>query len=97
MMQKELNLCQRRWLELHFESEVFICFDGHECKFDVRIKADISIEDLRITENRFRVVSKRELLKEAHNSAYSIHLGSTKMYNKLKQHYWWPGMKREIT
>jgi hypothetical protein len=39
----------------------------------------------------------RELiLREAHNSAYSIHLGSTKMYHDLKSRYWWYGMKKAI-
>jgi hypothetical protein len=39
----------------------------------------------------------RELiLCEAHDSAYSIHLGSTKMYHDLKSRYWWYGMKRAI-
>jgi hypothetical protein len=39
----------------------------------------------------------RELiLREAHDSAYSIHPGSTKMYHDLKNRYWWYGMKRAI-
>jgi hypothetical protein len=39
----------------------------------------------------------RELiLHEAHDSAYSIHSGSTKMYHDLKSRYWWYGMKRAI-
>ena len=36
------------------------------------------------------------ILKEAHDSAYSIHPGSTKMYQNLKQRYWWYGMKRDV-
>jgi hypothetical protein len=44
------------------------------------------------------VQSIRELiLKEAHESAYSIHPGSEKMYQDLKKKFWWYGMKREIT
>jgi hypothetical protein len=40
----------------------------------------------------------RELiLCEAHDSAYSIHPGNTKMYHDLKNRYWWYGMKRAIT
>ena len=39
---------------------------------------------------------KREILEEAHSSAYAMHPGSTKMYRDLREHYWWPGMKREI-
>jgi hypothetical protein len=39
---------------------------------------------------------KELILWEAHDSAYSIHSGSTKMYKDLKTHYWWYGMKRGI-
>jgi len=39
---------------------------------------------------------RQEVLSEAHNSAYSIHPGGTKMYQDLKQRFWWHGMKREI-
>jgi hypothetical protein len=35
-------------------------------------------------------------LREAHDSTYSIHPGSTKMYHDLKSRYWWYGMKRSI-
>jgi hypothetical protein len=35
-------------------------------------------------------------LKEAHDSDYSIHPGSTKMYQDLKQKYWWYGLKRDV-
>jgi hypothetical protein len=39
----------------------------------------------------------RELiLHEAHDSAYSIHPGSSKMYHDLKSRYWWYGMKRVV-
>jgi hypothetical protein len=36
------------------------------------------------------------ILCEAHDSAYSIHPESTKMYHDLKSRYWWYGMKRVI-
>ena len=39
---------------------------------------------------------KNEILQEAHNSKFSIHPGSTKMYQDLKKKFWWPNMKREI-
>jgi hypothetical protein len=39
----------------------------------------------------------RELiLCETHDSAYSTHPGSTKMYHDLKSRYWWYGMKRVV-
>jgi hypothetical protein len=40
---------------------------------------------------------KRKLLDEAHTSRYSIHPGSTKMYQDLRQQFWWIRMKRETT
>ncbi|KAL8093144.1 hypothetical protein AgCh_035145 [Apium graveolens] len=39
---------------------------------------------------------KNEVLQEAHNSRFSIHPGSTKMYQDLKRNSWWPGMKKDI-
>jgi hypothetical protein len=36
------------------------------------------------------------ILREAHDSAYSIHPGSTKMYHDLKAKYWWYGLKRDV-
>jgi hypothetical protein len=43
------------------------------------------------------IKSIRELiLKEAHETTYSIHPGSEKMYQDLKKRFLWYGMKREI-
>ena len=39
---------------------------------------------------------RRELLEEAHHSAYSVHPGSTKMYHDLRSHYWWRTMRRDV-
>ena len=44
-----------------------------------------------------KLESLRELiLKEAHDTPLSIHPGSTKMYQDLRQVYWWTRMKRQI-
>jgi hypothetical protein len=44
-----------------------------------------------------KVKEIRELiLREAPDSAYSIHPGSIKMYQDLESRYWWYGMKRAI-
>ena len=39
---------------------------------------------------------RRQILDEAHLSKFSIHPVSTKMYQDLRQDYWWTRMKREI-
>ena len=50
--------------------------------------------------NRLVVPRKTELkqliLREAHETPLSIHPGSTKMYQDLRQRFWWTRMKREI-
>ena len=39
-----------------------------------------NVEDLR-----------KLIMKEAYYSAYAMHLGSTKMYQTIKENYWWSG------
>ncbi|KAL4018058.1 hypothetical protein IC575_021647 [Cucumis melo] len=39
---------------------------------------------------------KTELLTEAHSSPFTMHPGSTKMYQDLRSVYWWRGMKRDV-
>ena len=39
---------------------------------------------------------RNQILDEAHSSKLSIHLGSSKMYQDLKNHFWWTKMKKEI-
>ncbi|KAA3484722.1 DNA/RNA polymerases superfamily protein [Gossypium australe] len=51
--------------------------------------------------NRICVPKNSELiqliLNEAYHSRLTVHPGSSKMYNDLKQFYWWHGMKRDIS
>ncbi|WVZ76423.1 LOW QUALITY PROTEIN: hypothetical protein U9M48_024400, partial [Paspalum notatum var. saurae] len=39
---------------------------------------------------------RRRILDEAHTSMFTMHPGSNKMYQDLKQKFWWTRMKREI-
>ena len=39
---------------------------------------------------------RKQILDEAHLSKFSIHPGSTKMYQDLWSNFWWTRMKREI-
>ncbi|GKB27609.1 putative reverse transcriptase domain-containing protein [Tanacetum coccineum] len=36
------------------------------------------------------------IMHESHKSKYSVHPGSDKMYQDMKQFYWWPNMKADI-
>ncbi|WOH03791.1 hypothetical protein DCAR_0623191 [Daucus carota subsp. sativus] len=57
-------------------------------------------EDTLMLGNRICVPNdedlRREILDEAHNAPYAMHPGATKMYNTMKSHYWWSGMKRDV-
>ena len=39
---------------------------------------------------------RREILDESHTTPYSLHPGTTKMYQDLRTLYWWPGMKKDV-
>ena len=39
---------------------------------------------------------RKQILDEAHLSKFSIHHGSTKMHQDLRQNFWWIRIKREI-
>jgi hypothetical protein len=39
---------------------------------------------------------KKIILDEAHRSKFSVHPGSTKMYQDLKQNFWWSSMKVDV-
>ncbi|EOY08454.1 DNA/RNA polymerases superfamily protein [Theobroma cacao] len=39
---------------------------------------------------------RREILEEAHMVAYVVHPGATKMYQDLKEVYWWEELKRDV-
>nr|GEY45701.1 hypothetical protein [Tanacetum cinerariifolium] len=37
------------------------------------------------------------IMDETHKSKYFVHPGADKMYYNLRDRYWWPGMKKDIT
>ncbi|WVZ58136.1 hypothetical protein U9M48_008439 [Paspalum notatum var. saurae] len=139
--QNELNMRQRRWLELikdydleiHYHpgkanvvadalSRKIATFEAEptlEQEIRNHQKTDEKIQEIREQiklgkaphfredeqgtvwyKNRICVPDvdgiKKLILGEAHDTAYSIHPGSTKMYHDLKERFWWYGMKRAV-
>ncbi|KAI3776203.1 hypothetical protein L1987_45975 [Smallanthus sonchifolius] len=143
--QKELNMRQRRWVELLNEYDCEIRYHpgkanvvadalsrkDHVMLQCVRIQIDIQnrileAQHVSVTEgnmyeemscgvelqlepkpngllyylNRIWVPDRDDLraflMNEAHKTRYSIHPGADKMYQDLRQQYWWPGMKKDI-
>ena len=40
---------------------------------------------------------KKKLMYESHITVFTMHPGGNKMYQDLKQYYWWRGMKKDVT
>ncbi|XP_052488012.1 uncharacterized protein LOC128041743 [Gossypium raimondii] len=40
---------------------------------------------------------RQSILQEEHSSSYDMHPGGNKMYRDLRDLYWWPRLKREVT
>ncbi|GJY96386.1 putative reverse transcriptase domain-containing protein [Tanacetum coccineum] len=94
---KELNMRQRRWIEL---------LSDYDCEIRYHLgKANVVVDALSRKERAKKEAVKVEnieaedigsMLKSSHKSKYSIHPGSDKMYHDMKMLYWWPNMKADI-
>ncbi|KAA3480452.1 Retrotransposon protein [Gossypium australe] len=63
-------------------------------KFTMNTRLSLSDDGSILAELKAKPVFLQEF---SHNGCLSVHPGSTKMYNDLKQLYWWSGMKRDIS
>nr|GEX32553.1 hypothetical protein [Tanacetum cinerariifolium] len=88
--QKELNMRQRRWLEL---------FSDYEIKFHpgkANVVADALSRKERVKPQGAQGDVRTKIMDEAHKTRYSVHPGADNMYYDVRDMYWWPGMKKEI-
>ncbi|KAL5578044.1 hypothetical protein UlMin_019743 [Ulmus minor] len=105
--QKELNMRQRRWLELvkDYDCEILYHPGKANCwKEQVlegkNVEFSVSTDGILHYRGRLCIPDdaelKEKLLSEAHATPYSVHPGATKMYQDLKGRFWWSGMKKEV-
>ncbi|WVZ64098.1 hypothetical protein U9M48_013667 [Paspalum notatum var. saurae] len=69
---------------------------------DEKKRACFTLDDQGVLWFRNRLVVpkdmelRKRILDEAHTSMFTMHPGSNKMYQDLKQKFWWTRMKPEI-
>ncbi|KAL1533106.1 hypothetical protein AAHA92_33038 [Salvia divinorum] len=68
--------------------------EGEQGKFREEADNALTYEGRLCVPNDERL--QNEILTEAHETPYTAHPGSTKMYQDLKGSFWWDGMKRDI-
>ncbi|GKE11544.1 putative reverse transcriptase domain-containing protein [Tanacetum coccineum] len=109
--QKELNMRQRRWLELLSDYDCELRYHLVEAKKEENYGTEDlygMIKNLEPRPDGTLCLKNRSwipcfgnlralIMHESHKSKYSIHPRSDKMYQDLKKLYWWPNMKAEIT
>ncbi|GJX75248.1 putative reverse transcriptase domain-containing protein [Tanacetum coccineum] len=101
--QKELNMRQRRWLDLLSD------YDYLRRSLRARKEENYGTEDKKLEPRADGTLClngrswipcfgdlKELIMNESHKSKYSVHPGSDKMYQDLKKLYWWPNMRAEI-
>ncbi|KAA3470651.1 DNA/RNA polymerases superfamily protein [Gossypium australe] len=68
-----------------------------QCESNSDSEYQFGFDDCLMFRDRICVLKNPELIQkilhEAHSSSLSVHPGSTKMYNDLKQSYWWSEWK----
>nr|GEV70411.1 putative reverse transcriptase domain-containing protein [Tanacetum cinerariifolium] len=109
--QKELNMRQRRWLEplsdYDYQTEALKPENFTAKDVGGMLRQDLTKEKLKPRADGTLCLNNRSWLlrygnlrtlnmHESHKSKYSIHPGSDKMYQDLKQFYLWPNMKADI-
>ncbi|GJT05900.1 putative reverse transcriptase domain-containing protein [Tanacetum coccineum] len=107
--QKELNMRQRRWIEL---------FSDYECEIRYHPgKANVVADALKRLHGLDQQMERKEdeslyfidriwvplvggvqriIMDETHKTRYFVHPEADKTYRDLRDMYWWPGMKRDI-
>ena len=85
--------------ELHTQDQTVIKLK-REAEFGQLKGFSVLVDDTLMMGHRLCVPDmvelKKEIMEEAHSSAYAMHPGSTKMYHTLREHYWWRGMKKDV-
>ncbi|KAG8474779.1 hypothetical protein CXB51_031703 [Gossypium anomalum] len=106
LAQKELNLRQRRWIELLKDYDCSIEYHPGKANVVADALSRRVVSDLRAMFARLSLYDdgsllaelqdselRQSILKEAHGGRCAMHAGGNKLYADLQELYWWPGGK----
>ena len=71
-------------------------FQGNPSFYHVGDDGALFFKGRLVVPRKHNLDSRSDVMKEAHDTPLSIHPGSTKMYQDIRQRYWWPDMKHDI-
>nr|GEZ50157.1 hypothetical protein [Tanacetum cinerariifolium] len=77
---------QRKWIEL---------FSDYDCDIHYYLEEATVVAD--VLSKKERVKPRTIIMDVAHAMRYYVHLGADKMYYDLREMYWWPGIKKDIS
>ena len=81
--------------DVELQKKVQMVRDGDKTDFSVKEARSLYFKDrLYVPDDK---ELKKKLLFEAYHTVFTMNPGGNKMYQDLKQHYWWKGMKRDVT
>ena len=94
-MKLKENILSRQKEDEFIAEEIRRIKEGRNSEFTLKSEDDSLSYHSRICVPNMKEM-KNIIFKEVHETPYSIHPGSTKMYMDLKKTFWWNNMKREI-
>ena len=81
--------------DVELQKKVQLVIEGVKTDYSVKENGEVYYNNRLCVSDDKEV--KNKLLYEAHNTIFTMHPEGTKMYQDLKQYYWWLGMKRDMT
>ncbi|KAA3477770.1 DNA/RNA polymerases superfamily protein [Gossypium australe] len=89
------QICETQKFENDLQAKRVQCELTSDSNYQIRSNDCLMFRDRICIPKNSKLIQK--ILHEAQSGCLSVHPGSTKMYNDLKQMYWWSSMKRDIS
>ena len=80
--------------DVKLQQRVQLVSRGDKTDYSIKDDGDLYYNSILCVPNVQEL--KKKLMDESHNTVFTMHPGENKMYQDLKQYYWWRGMKKDI-